>query len=258
MQFIYYRQNLFRFTILNKLRETSYRAGVMSHLSHRAEEPDQPLLSDPTPGVPGREVVISLPSPKTAGILSPFLNPMREMAEDVGAEAAHSLDEAKTKATRVTSDPSTLPSFYPSAAMAVPRNFTAGYRAADKALDEERARKLDDEVESSRLEFEKALQEEYAGSRAKTAGELIDGLAQRHLTKEGEGELNQALGAYLALASLMGTGTHEFTRRWVEKRDPKRQEFKALQDAVKRRMQSRPLQVQIEAPELEPAPELSV
>jgi hypothetical protein len=238
--------------MLNAVREKAYNAGVASHLSQRAEQGVSPLMDRSLPGIPGREVSISLPEPtKVATLLDMFLDPARVSAEDMKASLAKKLDEARINATRTTTNPGTLPSFYPSMAMAVPQQFASGYQTADKELDAEAARKLDEQVEAARLEFEKALSEEYSAGVPKTAGCVIDGLAQAHV-KMADGELNQALGAYLALASLMGAGTHEFTRRWVEKRDPKRQEFNALREAVLRRMQARPSPIQVTPPTIEP------
>jgi hypothetical protein len=248
--------------LLKSLREKAYAAGVMAHLSKRVGVEDKPLLDRTIPGLPGREVTVSLPEPKKAswfeprllskeaGILDFLTDPVMNKVEDWKAQAAKKLDQMRLSATRTTTDPGTLPWFYPMAALSVPQQFTAGYSAADKSLDEERKRKLNEQIEEARQEFERALAEEYSSKHASTAGELIDGLAQHHV-KKAEGELNQALGAYLALAALLGTGTHEFSRRWVEKRDPKRQEYKALREAVLRRMQARPPQVQITPPSVE-------
>jgi hypothetical protein len=262
--------------LLEQLSEKAYAAGVMTHLSKRMKE-DNPLIDRPLRGMPGREVTISLPEPKAAsekvaekdglpewfeprllskeaGVFDFLTDPLLNKAEEMKAQAAKKIDELRLSGTRTTEDPGTLPWFYPAAALTVPQQFSAGYGAADKALDEERKRKLNEEIEQARQEFERALSEEYTSKHgsASSSGELIDGLAQFHV-KTAEGEINQALGAYLALAALLGTGTHEFTRRWVEKRDPKRQKYKALRDAVLRRMQARPPRVQISPPTFEPS-----
>jgi len=189
--------------------------------------------------------------PKSAGVLDMAMNPAIEMWEDAKSNLAKRLDATRLSAMQTTADPGTIPWFYPSVASSVPKSFMRGYRETDKALDEEQARKLTEELESAKLDFEKSLAEEYTSSHPKTAGELIDGLAQAHV-KQAEGELNQAMGVYLALATLLGEGTHEFAKNWVEKRDPKRQEYKALRSAVLRRMQNKPIQIQAAPPVLEP------
>jgi hypothetical protein len=258
---------------LKQLRDKAYLAGVMAHLSKRVGEADAPLLDRKLPGMPGREVTVSLPEPepkaaswfeprllsKEAGVFDFIVDPVVNKAEELKADAAKKLDELRLSGTRTTTDPGTLPWFYPTAALTVPSQFSAGYSAADKSLDEERKRKLNEQIEEARQDFERALAEEYSSKHA-SAGSLIDGMARFHV-KSAEGEINQALGAYLALAALLGTGTHEFTRRWVEKRDPKRQEYKALREAVLRRMQARPPRVQITAPRMDmekTSPELTV
>jgi hypothetical protein len=247
--------------LLSALSNKAYMAGVMAHLSKRVREEQSPLAKPPMRTMPGREVAISLPEPKAAaaswfepkllskeaGIFDFLTDPVLNKVEEMKARAAKKLDELRLSGMRTTTSPGTLPWFYPAAALTVPQQFSAGYGAADKALDEERKRRLNEEIEEARQDFERALSEEYGAKRASTAGELIDGLAQLHV-KEAQGEINQALGAYLALAALLGTGTHEFARRWTEKRDPKRQEYKALREAVLRRMQARPPQVQISPP----------
>jgi hypothetical protein len=248
--------------IIKRFKEQAYNAGVMAHVSRRAQNMApgvkklQPVR-DIMPGVSGREVTLSLPEVpgdaslyKTSGIFDFVINPLREKAEDMKLDTIHMLDKIRANATKVTTSPSTLTSFYPTLASIGPSSFVSGFSEADKTLDEQHNREMEENIQQARKEFEQALQEEYVQGRAKHAGvsspgELIDGLAQLHV-KKAEGELNQMLGAYLALASLMGQGTNEFARRWVEKRDPKRQEYKALREAITRRMQARPPSMQFE------------
>jgi hypothetical protein len=92
-----------------------------------------------------------------------------------------------------------------------------------------------------------------------SAGELLDGLAKRHV-KSAEGELGQAAGLYLALAALLGGTSHVAVKDWWEKRDPQRQKLDAMREAIKKRIRGSPPPVLVapEEPKFEETPELSV
>jgi hypothetical protein len=258
--------------ILDRLRAVSGGLGYRLRSTQQARGVSQ-LLDDPTPGVPGREVLIRLPAlegPRKqadlfgalGALASPVTVPARAALEDWRTGASKNLGEHWESATRTTTDPSTLPWFYPLAALTVPVSFMRGYRQADKELDEKSNKDIDIKLEEARKSFERALREEYDDSlrrKAASAGELIDGLAKHHV-KSAEGELNQAAGLYLALAALTGGATHMAAKDWWEKRDPQQQRLSALRDAIKRRIQRMPPPVLVapEAPGIEEtAPELS-
>jgi hypothetical protein len=225
----------------------------------------QRLLGE-SAGMPGREIAVSLPATQKKALLGaldltgiPGL--MSRMTDRAMIETARKLDEMKTRATQVTEHPTTLPWFLPAAAMSVPASYSKGFKDVDEAIEAQTMARLDEQIEAARKDFEQSLQDEYAASRAKisssdpgTPGEFIDGLAHLHV-KSAQGELNQLLGAYLALAALAGGATHKTVREWVESRDPQRQRFNALQQAIKRRMIRQPPPVQIAPGEL-PEPEL--
>ena len=235
---------------IQSLRDFSYNLGQSMRSKQHAEGIEE-LLHDPTPGMPGREVMIDLPATKQgwfeprlrskeAGILSPITVPIHHAMQDFSVGAANELEEQKDKLTRVTTNPGTLPWFYPTAALTVPNQFVAGFRGADKALSQSLNKQMDEKVEQARREFESALHDEYVNSRPeKTAGALIDGLAQAHV-KKAEGEANQALGLYLALAGLLGQGSYLAAKDWTEKREPKQQYLASMREAIKARLRANP------------------
>ena len=201
-----------------------------------------------------KEMEKGLEQEKDAGLFSAISAPIGETMEDVKLKALQALDEQKSKLTRTTSDPSTLPWYYASLAGSVPKEFMAGFSEAERLGDEKRLKEITDKMESARADFERALSEEYrtsrAGVKAASAGEFLDGLAQVHV-KSAEGELNQALGAYLALATLLGQTAHSSTYEWVSKRDKSRQTLSAFREAIKQRMRAQPSPVQVISPEIE-------
>ena len=236
--------------IIKSLSEGSYNVGQAMRARQHAEGIEE-LLHDPTPGMPGREMMINLPATKfgwyeprlrskEAHIFSPVTDPIRYAVQDLQTDAVNKLEEEKDKLTKVTSSPGTLPWFYPTAALTVPNQFVAGFRGADKQLSQSMNTQMDEKVEQARREFETALHDEYVSSRpVKTAGELIDGLAQYHV-KQADGEANQALGLYLALAGLLGQGSYLAAKDWAEKREPKQQYLASMREAIKSRLRANP------------------
>jgi len=240
---------------INELRQKSYMAGyLMRHLRSEEEETKR-LLPEDSVGVPGREISLALPE-KKAGALDALTRPLRETAEDLKMHASQRIDEEKERLTRTTSDPGTLPWYYPMMALTAPNAFAEGFRKAEKDIDAEELARINERLVKAKAEFEKALEEEYSQSgslkvssaRAQSAGEMIDGLAQMHV-KCAEGELNQILGTYLALAALLGQGAHMTAKEWAEKRDPKRQKLKLVREAVRQRMRSYMPPIRVEAGE---------
>lgn len=222
--------------------------------------------------MPGREMLIDLPAlkegscgwvedkmwSKEAGIFGALTDPIRYGAQDAKAELARIADESIGEGTRTTSDPKTLPWYYPAMAATVPHAFTSGYRKAETDAETSIKSEMAKRVESARMDFEKALEEEYRhsrrfkeGSAVETPGELIDGLAQLHIEKKAEGELNTAAGMYLALATLLGMGSYQLGKSWTEKNDPRYQRLKAMKDVIKQRMRQKPLPILVSSEPLQ-------
>jgi hypothetical protein len=241
--------------LLDQIRNMSYDMGF--GMRSQVQKPVESLLPpDDAAGVPGREKMINLPAtmkgaewfePKLLSkqALMGFLTePIGNKLEDMSLDLKSKLDARTARGTRVTGDPSTLPTFYPAAALTAPKGFMDGYRAADKSQSDRLREEMDHRLEKARKEFETALSDEYASSRAKaaSAGELIDGLAH-WWTKEADGEINQAMGMYLAAAGLLGVGSHAAVKGLWEKRDPRYQKLKAMKDLIKARQRHSPLPV---------------
>ena len=177
-------------------------------------------------------------------------DPIKNKFEESALDLHKLMDDKRERAMRVTGDPATLPSFYPSAALAIPKSFMEGYRDADTMQGERIENDMNQRLEKARHEFETALSDEYAASRHKvsSAGEFIDGLAQwwnGDLEKSADGEANKALGVYLAAASLLGVGSHAAAKSLWEQRDPRYQKYKAMQDLMKQRQRHSTLPVYV-------------
>jgi len=186
---------------------------------------------------------------KEGGVLGEMFAPVGMAAESALAEAARTISEKTREARRVTDDPSTLVSYYPRLATTVPKAFHEGFSQADEDADILRAEETEKAIAKAQKEYEKALAAEYAARKtAKTAGELIDGLAQAHV-KSAQGEINQALGAYLALASLLGYGAHTASESWVKSRDPRQQKYKAVKEELRKKRMRQPAPILVEVPE---------
>lgn len=247
------------------LKEQMYSLGYI--LRAKKREAEKPLLQDVGGGMPGREVVIDLPAikrgwyapslrsaqavrlEKASGVVREALAPLGMLSESMLAEIAQTVSDKARAGQRVTSDPSTLTSYYPQMAIAAPKSFHEGYTRAEKDADVLRLEALKKEVDKARKEYERALSTEYATrGTAKTAGELIDGLAQHHV-KCGDGELNQLTGAYLALATLLGYGSHEASKAWISSRDPRQQKFEAIKEELRKKRMRQPSPILVEIPE---------
>jgi hypothetical protein len=188
-------------------------------------------------------------SEKQGGILGEALAPLGMAGESALANIAQTISDKTREGRRVTTDPGTLVSYYPRMALSVPASFHEGYTKAEKDVDASRLKVMEEALAKARKEYEQALSAEYsARSTAKTAGELIDGLAQHHV-KHGAGELNQIAGAYLALASLLGYGSHEASRAWVHSRDPRQQKFEAVKEELRRKRMRQPSPILVDIPE---------
>ena len=216
----------------------------------RASRDDHKSLLDIPSGVLGRELTTSFPlqkaSEKKAFLGDAIANSLIELGEDTKLRLARKLDEIKTRGMATTERPGSLPWFYPAMAHTLPSSLASGYEQAETEIDARRAKEVDDELAAAQTDFEQALSDEFAASR-KTASvkpsELIDAIAQIHV-KQAAGELNEALGMYLAMADLLGRGAHEASKRWFEARDPRRQKYEAMRSAIKQRMIKKPAPVQ--------------
>ena len=237
---------------LKKLQAVAHALGY----NMRAAQRDRQGVSDLIPpagqvGIPGREHMISLPAQlptEKVALLGAVTGPIRNALEDAKLELESAADNKRRAATRITSDPMTIPSFAPSIAMTVPSAFAGGFRAADKTLDDKAKSDIDAQIEAAKHEFEQALHSEYSGRKVANAGELIDALADHFLTKEADGELNKALGMYLAAAALMGQGAHATAKNWVEGHDPRHQRAKALQEAIRMKAHANPAPILVAPP----------
>lgn len=210
---------------------------------------------------PGREVMIRLPA-KTAEwfderLMSkeagPITDPIRYGMQDMTAEAMRFLSQKKEETTKITSDPSTHPAYYPALALGVPKAFSTGYQEADKEVQEKTKRQVDAELARAKKEFEEALAGEFDQRKIEGAAEpkvaaIIDGIAQVHV-KKAEGELNQLANVYLGLATLLGSGAYSVGHHWAEKRDKSVQELKAMREYLRRRAYVHPPVVIAEAEE---------
>ncbi len=150
-----------------------------------------------------------------------------------------------TDRTKVTEEPSTLPWYYPKMTLDSVGGFRHGYQQADDDATAATHQDLDQKIEQARNEYEKALADEYRGRRSKhasTAGELIDGLAE----KSASGELNTAVGTYGALASLLGAGAYQQAKQQTEDQDPRVMKMKAIRDLIRARMRSHPPMLHLE------------
>lgn len=243
--------------LLAQLQDMSYQTGFgIRSQQHSHGNVEQLLERDEAmPGVPGREKLINFPT-KEAEWFEPHLlskeallefatEPIYNKYEDMMVNLRNTLNEKKLRGTRVTSDPMTLPGFAPSVALSVPKSFVGGYQAADKQQADRLRGEMDQKLERARHEFDTALKDEYAAShqKAASAGELIDGLAQWWLSKQADGEINKALGLYLAAAGLLGVGGHAAAKSIWEKHDPRYQRLKAMQDMIRTRQRHTQLPV---------------
>jgi len=192
--------------------------------------------------------------PKSAGILGALAEPLGEAVEDLKLRALENLDRRRSRLTRVTSDPATLPWYYPGMISFAPKNFMEGFRTAESEADTARLTEVTGRMDKAKEEFEKALQDEYraakGGAKESSCGEFVSGLAKAHV-KAAEGELNQILGGYLTIAALLGQLSHHSAYDWVAKRDPARLKLDAFREAIKQRMRAQTAPVQVEPPALD-------
>jgi hypothetical protein len=191
---------------------------------------------------------------KSAGVMSAIGNPVGETVQDARTGLINWLDERFRKGTQVTTDPGTLAWYYPSMATAAPKAFMQGFRQADTDMNAAAHVDVDAKIEAARKAFHDALAGEWRERRggvknAADAGEMIDWLAQEHI-KTAEGELNQILGGYLALASLLGQGTHHLAESMTMKRDPAQQRLRAIKELLLQRQLAQPAPIRVaEAPD---------
>lgn len=238
-----------------KLQQLTHLAEQLGY-NMRSQQRDRQGISQIL-GTP-REKMISLPAQSPApvpalgekvALLGAVTGPIRNALEDAKLELQNVADEKRRSATRVTSDPMTIPTFAPSIALSLPKSFASGYRNADAELDAKAKADMEAQILAARGEFESALSDEYKGHKIASFGELLDGLAKvACLVKGADGELNKALGMYLAGAALVGQGAHVTAKNWVERHDPRHQRAKALRDAIMLKRQANPPPVLVAPP----------
>lgn len=212
------------------------------------KDPAKELLSELSgTSIPGREHAISLPALKTGSykkaVLEAFTNPLIHGAQRASLGAKNLADRELQEKTRVTDDPSTLWWYYPSMTMNALGGVRSGYAKADDDANSATHLDLDTKIQSARAQFERALADEYRGSkitkRAESLGEVIDGLAMVRV-KCAAGELNTTAGVYATLAALLGTGSYHQAKAWTEDRDPRVMKMKAVRELIRSRMRSQP------------------
>lgn len=249
---------------LKALKERAYGLGYTLRSMYQQHGLDD-VMKNISQEDGSREMLIDLPAlkqgswveermwSKEAGVLKALTDPLRYAAQDAKAEMSRVADENLAEGTRTTSDPSTLPWYYPSMALTAPISFSEGYQRATSESNTQRKSEMAARVEAARQEFESALSGEYQQSRNKIAsmGELLDGLAQTHLEKKAEGEINTATGMYLALASLLGLGSYQVGKNWAEKQDPRYQKVKAMGELLRQRARSKPMPVLVSSKPLD-------
>jgi hypothetical protein len=155
------------------------------------------------------------------------------------------------------SEPRHVPWFLPLMALLGPAAVYGGYRGTDWLADALRNRSIDEELKKAKREYEEALASQYQAGKQASIAEAVDGLALAHATGEFsrmeksavtsdiDTELAQAtdsvsgigrtgINIYLMLAALLAAGAHFGTKGYVEKQDPQRARFEALQQLIRR------------------------
>lgn len=178
---------------------------------------------------------------KQASLLSAITDPIVDTVGELKTDVVNAIDKRIASGTRVTSDPSTLPSHFPAMASALPREFLRGYRdSAHKGMETART-SLDKQISDAKLEFERAMADEYLAAKTgeMTPGAMINGLYEK-LEKKADGEINQVMGVYGALATLLGEAGFQVGRHYTESRDPSRAKYDAVRELIQRRLRADP------------------
>lgn len=210
------------------------------------KDPTQDLLNEleGSGGIPTRERSIGLPVLNKQALLGALTNPLKNGFQDAKVETARLLDQEATDRLKTTKSMSSLPWYMPAATLGSVSSFRQGYRKADSDATDSMHLNLDAKIETARSEFERALADEYKGRNSKyaSAGELIDGLAEKHAS----GELNVAMGGYGSLAALLGAASYQQAKQETEDHDPRVMKMKAVRDLIRARMRSQPLMLRAE------------
>lgn len=219
--------------MLKQLRELAYQLGYTSRLNMASPIKPELALTQPT-----RETTIPLPKEASQkhALMQAVTDPMRAWSQSAGGDFTERMKRKLSDRMRVTENPLTNPAFLPAAAIMVPEAFREGARAAETSVRGSQSQELDSALVQAKQDFEDALRAEYVGrKKISSAGELLDGLADKLIEKQAEGELATAANVYLALAALLGYGAHNAAKTWTEKRDPARQDQKMLHHALRQR-----------------------
>lgn len=266
--------------LLKQLSSMLYGLGYQFRMKRHQENPDEAinLLPRGDPGIPGRDISISLPEsedrpapelesdtmnlfPKTAAWLEPRLfskeavGPIRAWLQNAKVESGADLKERRHRAFAPTENPLTVPGFVPIAAITAPESFRKGFVQADTDASSVRNQVLSEELEQAKQEFEQALSEEYKGRKAASAGEWLDNFTHKlfdleKVAESDQGNAMKMLNAYLGAAALLGYGTHRATEKFVSSRDPSRQKHKLYRMALRQRMHDKGVPVLVDFNEL--------
>lgn len=227
---------------------------------HRESPQETSILPSGDPGIPGRDISITLPKEaswmETRLFSKEAVGPIRAAFQEAGIETKARMREKRKRALAPGTDPMTVPGFVPAAVIAGPESFRRGFTQADKDTSTARNDELQAKLDVAKEEFEQALTEEYKGRKMASAGEWIDGLTQSVFTLEKSasqsepGEAMRLINVYLGLASLLGYGSFRASKRWTESRDPARQKHKLYRMAVRQRMHDKGVPVVVDFEDL--------
>lgn len=237
---------------LQDLKQRAYQIGY--HLRKtKLMAQGNPIESAMNPdALPGRAMQVSMPWLAKAGGFADeaVFNPLSSKVRDLFNKVRHKAELSSVNARATTADPNTLPEYKPSVALAVPSALQEGMRAAEQEHHGGMEGELKTKVESARQDFENALRDEFAtrGSKAASAPELLEGLADLNFKKAEAGWMNDLGGLYLAMAGLVGSGAHGLGQHWVEENDPRYLKAKALREAVHNRAAQNPVQLSFSIP----------
>lgn len=231
---------------INQIKQMMHQLGYNFRMQrHMKGAPEQDaLLPKDEPGIPGRDISISLP--KSAEWLDEELltkdaiGPIGAFMQNRAIEAKAKLKEKKRQAFQGTSSPLSNPIFGPAAVITAPEAFREGFNQADEDAKRVRSDRLDAELENAKADFERALEEEYAGRKSASAGEWIDELAGLLIKKsDDQGVGSKVLNTYLTLAALLGYGSHRAAKSFTSKHDPSYQKQYLTRMALRQKMHER-------------------
>lgn len=238
--------------LIRERAQMAYELGRRIRLSQTdsGDAKEFPFLSDSQPrserfdvlqGVgeaPGREIVIPLKKHSSSAV-----GGMMESVRDRLEQAYRDLQLEKARGMAATSDPASLPWFYPAQVKALPKAFMSGYKSVEDELGAKKMQEVDAQLADAKAQFESALAGERGVRKVGSFEGFLDLVSSEHEKRSSvldEGDLSKLLGYYLAAASAMHTGADTMAYNWMAKRDPRRLQAKALEAAIKRRARETP------------------